>query len=293
MFRNAKTKTIFSTFLCFAAVIFLIFSCVGTTRVNAYAADETLYCDDVDYLGAGEQISAGYDVYCDEVKVTTDVVLDSVPSYGHGDPVKMYACATMAGLNVVGYYDRWCKNLIPNFEPGVTTSSGKYRYYPDLGFPAVKTAFDNLYSLMKTNEGKVGTAENDFFDGLDTYIKNAGYGLSKTSFYKSKTTVDYNKLTNAINQGKVGIVLCENYNFIFSITEDKANSLVHVAQVNSPNAHIMMVYGYKTLSYYKAGVNVKNETFLYVCSSFGSAEQGFMKMSDYSNIKNALIMTIS
>lgn len=298
--KNAKNVKLFNSIVAltlfimssFLAICSFYFSSAKETVVIA----ETIYSDSFymgdEYGGQTSQVSAEYSVYYDSYQVVADVSHVNAPSYGSSDPNKSNFCAPLAGMNIVAFYDRWSTNLIPNFEPGMVFSNGTYHYYPDMGRTETNNAYTNIYNLMKTGE-LGGTTSANFKSGLNTYVNNAGYSFSYNSMYKNTTSVDLDKLTTAVNQGKVGVVMCSEYNFVSSMTEVASESRFHVVKRNSTVAHMMMVYGYKTVSYYKNGSNFRNDTFLYVCSSYGSGEKGYMLLDNFLKIDEALIMTIS
>ena len=257
------------------------------------AEGEARYLDEGDepsYDGQGGIVGASYDVYYDYKTIVEDVYLYSVPSFGNANSSMPNSCAPVAGTNIVGYYDRWSPNLIPDYTPGAMVS-GNYRYYPDMSREPVKNPIASLYNLMQTNVNGGGTSESEFMSGLTTYVTNAGYSLSYTSFHQNATMVDLPKLKTAINAGKVGLVMCSKYNFVYGIMHYDGHT--QVAKENGDAGHMMMVYGYKTIAYYKDGVNFQTDTFLYTCSGYGAAETGYMQLNDYSQINNALVMTIA
>lgn len=98
-------------------------------------------------------------------------------------------------------------------------------------------------------------------------------------------------MKTAINAGKVGLVMCSKYNFVYGIMH--YDGYTRVSKENGDAGHMMMVYGYQTIAYYKNGVNFQTDTFLYTCSGYGSSEKGYMQLNDYSQINNALVMTIA
>ena len=250
------------------------------------AEGEARYLDEGDepsYDGQGGIVGASYDVYYDYKTIVEDV-------FGNGDSSMTNTCAPVAGANIVGYYDRWSTNLIPNFEPGLMLS-GKYVYYPDMSYEPVTNTIASLYNLMQTNVNGGGTSESEFMSGLTTYVTNAGYNLSYTSFHQNATMVDLPKLKTAINAGKVGLVMCSKYNFVYDIIHYDDHT--RVVKENGDAGHMMMVYGYQTIAYYKNGVNFQTNTFLYTCSGYSSSDMGYMQLNDYSQINNAMVMTIA
>ena len=263
-----------------------------TTQDEVVYYDDVIYDESVIFSGQGQQTSATYNISCDEVVVVERVVLPNVPSFGNSDTSMSNVCGPVAGTNIIGYYDRWYSNLIPNYEPGMVTSSGAYRYFPDLALNATCNVIESLYALMKVPEVG-GTTSNNFKSGLTTYVNNQGYSLSYSSFYGSATSVNFNTLATAINQGKVGMVMCSNYNFIYGIDTIAREERVLITKINSTTGHMMMVYGYQTLAFYLDGNSVGTRTFLYTCSGYGGCEKGYMELNDFSIIDEALIISIT
>lgn len=291
---NIITKIIIF-FLCFS--IFCGLSCGMIVSADSLEG-QVSYCDEGYYSGdttfgdVGTSYSATYDIYYD-YKTMDAVTLYSVPSFGNSDPDITNYCAVLAGANIVGYYDRWYTNLIPNYTPGLTFSNGNYEYYPDMKKVETKTMISNLYTAMQTNVGTPGTTSTKFKNGLSSYVSNAGYSLSYSSIYGTSTSVDLQKLTTAINQNKVCLVMCSTYNFVSSILLVDEQSMVRVVKTNSTVAHMMMVYGYYRISYYVNDSNFRTDTFLCVCGSYGSGDKGYMLLDDFLTIEEAYVMSIS
>ena len=255
-------------------------------------AQEVYYSDtvytDADYNGGGLQ-QEDQQVYRDSYSIDDDYQAVA-PSYGNGDASIKNFCAVTAGLNIVVYYDRFYPNLIPNFEPGMI-SYGSYAYFPDMGFDQTDEVFYTLYDEMQTNVGVTGTSGENFKDGLQSYVEGQGYDLSYSSFYSSRTNVNMTQFENAIDAGKVGVLLLTKYNFIYAITHNEERT--YISRSISDNPHIMMVYGYIVIRYYNNGSLFKTETYLQASSGFSSGYQGYIRMDDYMQIEEALIVNIS
>lgn len=290
--ENATTRFLFSI-LAFAlcAILSLTLLC-GIKPAKAIADSQPVYCDDGTYNGTGTQTSATYDIPCDDYKAIDGAVHNVPPSFGNGDTSMSNTCGPLAAMNIVTFYDRWCTELIPDYDPGVLFSSG-YQYWHDRDLEQTEKAIRSLYSLMKTAE-LGGTTSANFKSGLKAYVENAGYSVSYTSFYNGATSVNLSKLKTAIGQMKVGLIMCERFNFVSNIIISKADSVARIVKVNHDAAHIMMVTGYETVEFYKNGETVARETFLRVSSGFSSGERGYVQLNDgYLNINEAYIYTIS
>lgn len=302
--KNAKNVTLLlkSAFLVLA--IALSAGSTRFTRISAFAEtenhtltdpDEIIYYDDAIgedvYQGGGTQVIADYVIDADEVIITTNYHVEDAPSYGNGNPNLISTCGPITGTNVIVYYDRWSTNLVPNFTPGITFG-GVYYYYPDLGNVNTKATLNSLYSLMNI-EQIGGTTSAYFKSGIGDYASDKGYSLSYYSFYSSDTNVNATTLTSALSQGKIGVVMCSTYNFIYDISYFNSDGKYHVTKITSTTAHIMMVYGYKVAEFRKNGVVVATETYLNVCSGYSTAGTGLMQLNDYSTINEAIIMYIA
>lgn len=283
---NVKTKLI-AVFL--AAVFVLLGGAYLCSRTACRASAQTIYYLDADYNGGGLR-EESEEIYRDSYTIDEDYRVWQAPSYGNTDSSIQNFCAVTAGTNVVVFNDRFYPNLIPNFEPGMI-SYGSYAYFPDLGFEATKEVFYTLYDEMETNVGVTGTTGENFKDGLQTYVEDRGYDLSYSSFYSSRTNVNLSTFENAIDAGKVGVLLLTKYNFIYAIVHDDVST--YVSRAISDNPHIMMVYGYIKINYYNNGSLFKTETYLQASSGFSMGNQGYIRMDDYLRIEEALIVNIS
>lgn len=288
---NAK-KNFFVSFLTFALCALLAFVVLGGFGLSAQAAvGDTVYCDDI-FEGTGEEIPATYSIYCDDYKMSDSATHPYAPSFGKNNSVIKNACGPLTGMNIVTFYDRWYTNLVPNYTPGIVNSDGDYQYLPDMAFAATENSILSLYSLMKTAE-LGGTISANFKSGLKKYVQDAGYDISSSSIYSNSLTVNLNKLKTAINQNKVGVIMLRKFNFVYSVQNIQSESRIQVTKINMDAGHMMMVYGFMTLDFYKNGNIIRTETFLNVTSSDGSGDSGYIQVNDYLEIEEALIYTIS
>lgn len=145
---------------------------------------------------------------------------------------------------------------------------------------------------MKTGEIGGTTSEN-FRNGLMDYVNDAGYSVSYSSFFSTATTVNLNTLKNAIDNNQVAVIMCSEYNYIYTINIYSDEGRIKVIKDNSTIPHMMMVYGYMTYKYYKDSVNFRTDTFLCVTNSKGDSNVGYMLLNDFSVIDEAYIVSIS
>lgn len=285
-----KRGLMFVSWIFFVTIFFVICLSMCVPVKNVMANEGAYYCDD-GYGGEGESIDVSYTVTYDSYVENRDYYVSSAPSYSKVSNDHSNDCASKTGGNIVGFYDRYYTNLIPNFDPGISMGSS-YVYFPYAGIPAIRTMIDSLYNLMGINVNAPGATKQDFIDGLTEYVEGKGYDISFSSFYSSTTTVNLSKVRQMVQTNKVGVLMCSRYNFIYTINHSSSGTSTYVSQRNFNIGHMMMVYGYITIDYYDGGIKTKSETFLQVSSGFDLGDQGYIKMDDYLNIDDALIVNI-
>jgi hypothetical protein len=285
-----KKQKLFAALLWIVAILLVAISGIGLAGARASAA-ESYFCDDGIFAGEGETVSATYTITCDSYVQNEDYRGWKAPSYTPaGNSTMSNYCSVLAGMNVIGYYDRYYTDLIPNYEPGLTTQNGFF-YLPNLGEAQLKTVFTTLYSYMRVNVDGPGATKADFKNGLSRYVQEQKHSVSYTSFYKSSTNVNLTKMQQMAAQNKVGVLFLNRYNFVYGFGNKEGSRTVYMSKANI--GHMMMVFGYITVDYYKNGSKFLSETYLEASSCVSTAEQGYIKMDDYLQIEDALIINIS
>ena len=291
--KNAKRIKVVSLFAAALVGVSLLLTCclIKAPSAQVSADTEVIYYDSVYGAPVGSSSTETYTIDCDDYEITAKYTYDSAPAFGNTEASFRNYCGPIAGMDIVLFNDRWKTNLIPNYDPGITYL-GKY-YYLSLPDTYSKAAYASIYSLMKTGEVG-GTTSTNFRNGLKSFVENAGYDISYSSIYSNSKTVNLNALKTAIDQNKVGVIMCSEYNYIMRLSVASGETAMTVVKENSTVPHMMMVYGYLTCAYYKNGVNFQTETYLYVTRSDGSRDLGYMQVNDDClDIDEAYIVTIS
>ena len=291
--KNAKRIKVVSLFGAVHVGVSLLLTCCLLKAPSAQVSADTeiVYYDSVYGAPVGSSSTESYKIDCDYYEVKANYSYDSAPAFGNTEASFSNYCGPVTGMDIVLFNDRWKTNLIPNYDPGITYL-GKY-YYLSLPDTYSKSAYASIYSLMKTGEVG-GTTSANFRNGLKSFVENAGYDISYSSIYSNSKTVNLNALKTAIDQNKVGVIMCSEYNYIMSMGVPVGGTNMDIVKLNSTIPHMMMVYGYKTYAYYKNGVNFQTDTYLFVTRSNGSRDLGYMQVNDDClDIDEAYIVTIS
>lgn len=274
------------------AIVFAVFAVFGLLQVpKTVSASEILYSDDgTSFWGEGVPVTTNETIYWDSYVLHDEYLVEQAPSYGFTGSLEN-CCAPAAGTNVIGFYDRFYTSLIPNFEPGIM-SNGQYWYLPNMNFAPLIQTFNDLYDLMGTNQDGAGTSGEQFKNGLKQYVNNHGYNLNYGSFYQSNKTVNISALQSMIANNKVGVLLCTKYNFVYDIIHSTNETFLSKSDYNL--AHMMMVYGYIVVDYYRDGQMFRSDTYLQVSSGYALGNQGYVLLNNNSmEIQEALIVNIS
>lgn len=275
----------------FGIVLFLpLFAGASAAEAEAHYCDDGYY--DEGYGGEGQSAPASYTIDYDYYVEHREYCSPGAPSYTSVSAEQTNNCASKAGANIIGYYDRYYPELIPDFEPGYLYPNNAYLYFPRV-FQEQSDLITALYYMMNTNVTAPGATEQDFKDGLTEYVEDHGYDIGFSSFHNNSTSVNYTAVQQMVQQKKVGVLLCSKYNFVFSINHLSSGNSTLISKRNYNISHMMMVYGYLIIDYYKDGSCIASETYLQVSSGFADGSQGYIKMNDYLTIDNALVVSIS
>lgn len=254
------------------------------------ASASAYYCDDGLYEGEGTRVSTTYTVEYDSYVEHNEYRVSCAPSLHNGGTGATNCCSSTAGTNVVAFYDRYYTNLIPNFDPGVSVS-GVYFYFSNIEGVKIPALHTTLYNYMNVNVNYPGASEDDFKSGLKRYVNEQGYSVNYRSAHQNAKTVNLTKIQQMVNNHQVAVLCFSGYNFVFDIIDNSGSRTVYQEAVDA--GHMMMVFGYFTVDYYKNGQLFLTETFLEASSCNAMADQGYIKLNDYGNIDDAFVVEIS
>lgn len=172
--------------------------------------------------------------------------------YATGDLTN--ACGAVAGTEIVGFYDRYYENLIPNYTPYYEMNN-RYRMQDNTYIPAV---MQDMYTRMRTNVDDVGVSETDCKNGLKSYFTSKGLTLSYSSV-KSGSSFSYSLYKQAIDANKPVLLFCTDLGIT---TVSYGNGEDTITTSTTTGSHIIVGYGYYTLNYYNNGTLFRTENFI-------------------------------
>ncbi len=234
------------------------------------------------YYGGGSYTTKTYTVTYNHKTTESYDIQYGLPTYV---PVTGTSCANAAGTIVIGYYDRFYENLIPN---EVTY----YLFANNLMYKSVTAAIQDvcldLYDLMGTNE--YGTTFAGFDAGMASFVQRQGYAYSSTSVF-TNGSFDFNKYKTAVESGKPVALFLNNYAIYMSTkTEGSVDTIINDV---SPYTHVAVGCGYKCDTYYNANNSViSTQRYLRVSSGLALYGLCYINATAYTTINNAIAITI-
>lgn len=264
---------------------FVLSLCVAVSVVlGIYLAQPS----EVRYSGYGDAISP-YAVATTETvsytrkEVNYEETDNAVPIYSQSNTLPN-SCGATAGAIILGFYDKYYGELIPNFDSYLP--NGDYKRADKVYIPQL---MNELYTLMRTNVDDVGVSKDDFLTGLNTYIKNQGRTITYSSIL-SFSRVNESSFTTALRNNKPTILFCSKLDLYTLTVGSNSDILTKAAYVG---AHIAVAYGMYTVKYYSGTNNFRTDKYLKVASGFSEVTTGYLKIESTDWCNDALTVSIS
>lgn len=246
-------------FIAFAATVFC------TSNNVALAADDgVIYYGDFAYGDTiGSATSEVEEFEYATKQVTSAYVNPSYPYYYNTNNDLKNGCANVAGASIIGFYDRFYENLIPDSTPGFIRRD-IYTYYPigiDMG--KKQAVIDALYVSMKTNNPHAGTSQANYKSGLEEFVESKDMNITFTSVM-TNGNFDSSKAMAQLNAGRPITLYLQGYNI--SNVEDTGSN-ARIMKVIYLTNHVMIAYAYQKIDYYNVnGTLINSKIYLNISS---------------------------
>ena len=246
-------------------------------EIIEYLAEDALYGDG-GLITGNQQVNISY-----KSRTYNDYWMAAMtPDYSTSPYVS--SCACIAGANVVGYFDRYCPNLIPNFEPGYEYM-GYYFYYGETN--EITPVVTQLYSDMGTT-ASAGTTTAQFLSGMTKYANRAGYNFSYSSCM-SGSSFNYSSAKSGMHNNKPIALFLTGYNVAAIGAYENMDSIAYVLSAAN---HAMVGFGYYDITYtYDSGAQ-ETFNFIYVASCVGIRVTGYFNINYNTKINDAYAVSI-
>lgn len=245
----------------FGFVIILAMLCVITLCVPVASAEEAVEI----YYGAKNDV-VPYSIYDETLNYTRkEVLLDTkismgAPQYFDYNASLPNGCAAIAGGVLVGYYDKDYENLIPNFSS--VAKRGEHLIFKPISDEAADVMQD-LFGRMNVNMIQPGATENDFKNGLRSYVVDHGHNINYTS-YGNSYVMDYEGISQSLQNGIPLALFFDMKYLIYNLQIGDTQLKIGAQAYNAP--HIAIIYGIKRVRYYNNDSVIRTDTYVSVSS---------------------------
>ena len=250
--------------------------CIGVGSLGVLNnAQATRYC------GSGNVTEISETINFARKETTSDYAMKgNVPNYSaHVDASN---CANVAGAELIGYYDRFYEDLIPN-----------YKSYVQMGtMLAYRSAGAETAEVMKALKIYMGTTDgttfNGFHKGMKTYVEEH----SLTYSTEDLGSLNLDKYKAAVESNKPVALFLGDYSFYLGATSNANGETIK--SEHSSVAHVVVGCGYKIDTYYNSeGKVVATRTYLKVASGFDSYGVVYLCLDGKSTVDRATSVIIS
>ncbi len=197
------------------------------------------------------------------------------------------SCAAIAGSNVLGYFDRYYEELIPNHEAGEYFLSAYLYNYDD---KYVREACDELFIDMVGSNVNQGATEKQFKDGMAKYCNSKGRTFSYSSCM-SGGSLSLTKVYDAFAIDKPVVLFLRKYN----VTQyfEPLETRDHYSYYDSEVSHVMVAFGY-TNFFYTLSSGTRWVRMLHVASCNALVDsKGFYVIDRNPAVVDAIAVTIA
>lgn len=213
-------------------------------------------------------------------QVSTKTLAIRFPTYIYSPAVG--ACACIAGGNVLGFFDRYDENLIPNHTSG-TAIGNTFSY--SIQDSAVKDVIEQLYDLMGTSS--TGTTESGFIKGITDYCTAKNKTVTFTSCM-SNGSLNFSLVKSYLESNQPIILFLSGYNVAELMESSNQDTFYYL---ESTANHVMVGFGYKEYKYtLSAGAQTIN--CINVASGIVERSSGLFNINYKTKINDALAINI-
>ncbi|MCI9504082.1 MAG: hypothetical protein HFE26_01645 [Clostridia bacterium] len=265
-----------TTVASLALSAFLAGSCAAGIPASV-TERETKYCGAGDFVQQSETISYSHketDEYC---------IKGDLPNYTAQSGGT--SCANFAGTILVGYYDRFNENLIPNYKTYIKI--GSIIRYKALGAETTQV-LNELYQRMETDIDGEGTTINGFRSGMKSYAEAHG------SAYVSEDMggLNFEKYQAAVKNETPVAIFLSAFSLVSNSTAGSGAETITVDYYPAA-AHVVVACGYKVDTYYNGGGGiVAQKTYLKVASGLGGYNISYLCLDGNCQIDKALMIQL-
>lgn len=237
--------------------------------------DSTRYCGGSGFVERTETLT-----YASKETTSEYAMKGNVPNYSSSADATN--CANVAGAELIGYYDRFYEELIPDCKTYVQIGN-------TVVYRSANSAIVEVMTSLKNYMGTgTGTTYNGFQKGMKKYVENHNLTYST----EDVGSLNFNKYKAAVEANKPVALFLSDYTFYLGAETNSTGETITTEYSNV--AHVAVGCGYKVDTYYdNSGNSIFTRTYLKIASGFETVGFVYMCLDDYSTIDRAVAVTIS
>lgn len=247
--------------------------------VQSVAAASARYCTD-GYDGSSYQETVTENITYTRKEDTEYGISAGLPKYMDGTSLQNI-CAVLAGATIIGYYDRFKENLIPDFTP-TRIIQNKVIYINTS--PKIQELITSLYSLMGSNSS--GTTLSGFKIGMTTYIGSHGGSISYNAVGNNFAAIQ----THVEGENLVTLFMDKKFNFVTGILTNGTTDTI-MKELYS-GYHVGVVYGYRIIRYFDGDTLIAERKFFKASTGHASCPLAYIAYDSSVIVGDALCVTI-
>lgn len=271
-------KKILALSACLVLLLFAAFAVVPQRQTAAH----TMYYA-TDFYGASGFTDKVFSVSYVERAYKGKGLALATPSY----VVSNVTCVPTAGANILGFYDRYCTELIPNFTPGVVYAEKYYLY--NAYDSNVKEAALKLASDMGLKDpSKEGATVAGFLTGFEKYCVNRDYDISFDSSMQGGS-FSFEKAKSQLEAGKPIILFCSEFNISTMGETEKSD---RITMHTSKDPHAMVAFGYSEYTYKLSNGSTRVYRYLEVATGISILTEAMVYVDSDITIDDAYAVRV-
>lgn len=193
-------------------------------------------------------------------------------------------CVAIAAGNIIGFWDRYKPELIPDYEPG-SLWNDMYFYDSDRG-----PVDDCIRQLATDMNAGSGTTVTECKNGMTTYCNRAGYTITYTNLM-SGGTFGYDSAKAKFHAGDPIMIFSEGFTVYVYMPSPEEGYDSYMGITCAAN-HAMAGFGYMDVSYTFSDGSTSSANYIYVASGQSTISAGYYNIRTHS-INDAFSVHIS
>ncbi len=196
-------------------------------------------------------------------------------------------CAVTSGTILIGFYDRYHEDLIPNFKSYYQFGQGII--YKGTAFE-IEDVMHELYDRMGTDVGQGGTTYSGFQSGMASFCADRGFTYQSSSVL-SYGSLNFEAYKQSVENYKPVALFLSTYSYMDLIREGENKDIVESTRYNS--SHVVIGCGYRRDIYYNASGNViTTRTYLRAASTSAIQDMTYVNINGFGQIDKAISVNI-